>query len=146
MPASASRISFLYIGRPSVGGFFHLHQPEVCQNWTMAQWDRFCKDCVQVQDATYHADLIDQPLLDRIVRQHGTHIIDHAERIGLGSRSYTLIDLADLTGIQLIFSQAMPQSYNIFRIDGTPVGTNMKSLDALSEGLYIINGKKVAIK
>jgi hypothetical protein len=78
--------------------------------------------------------------------QHGTHIIDHAERIGLGSRSYTLIDLADLTGIQLISSQAMPQSYNIFRIDGTPVGTNMKSLDALSEGLYIINGKKVAIK
>ena len=87
-----------------------------------------------------------QPLLDRIARQHGTHIIDHAERIGLGSRSYTLIDLADLTGIQLIPSQAMPQSYNIFRIDGTPVGTNMKSLDALSEGLYIINGKKVAIK
>lgn len=84
--------------------------------------------------------------LDRIARQHGTHIIDHAERIGLGSRSYTLIDLADLTGIQLISSQAMPQSYNIFRIDGTPVGTNMKSLDALSEGLYIINGKKVAIK
>ena len=40
----------------------------------------------------------------------------------------------------------MPQSYNIFRIDGTPVGTNMKSLDALSEGLYIINGRKVAIK
>ena len=65
---------------------------------------------------------------------------------GVGSRSYTLIDLADLTGIQLISSQAMPQSYNIFRIDGTPVGTNMKSLDALSEGLYIINGKKVAIK
>ena len=27
--------------------------PEVCQNWTMAQWDRFCKDCVQVLDATH---------------------------------------------------------------------------------------------
>ena len=65
---------------------------------------------------------------------------------GVGSRSYTLIDMADLTGIQLISSQAMPQSYNIIRIDGTPVGTNMKSLDTLSEGLYIINGKKVAIK
>jgi hypothetical protein len=26
--------------------------PEVCQNWTMAQWDRFCKDCVQVLDVT----------------------------------------------------------------------------------------------
>ena len=26
--------------------------PEVCRNWTMAQWDKFCKDCVQVLDAT----------------------------------------------------------------------------------------------
>ncbi len=26
--------------------------PEVCRNWTMAQWDRFCKDCVQVLDVT----------------------------------------------------------------------------------------------
>jgi len=53
LPASASRISFLYIGRPSVGGFFHLHQPEVCWNWTMEQWNKFCKDCVQVLDATH---------------------------------------------------------------------------------------------
>lgn len=60
-----------------------------------------------------------------------------------GSRSTTA---SHRQAIQLISSQAMPQSYNIFRIDGTPVGTNMKSLDALSEGLYIINGKKVAIK
>ena len=105
--------------------------------------DQACLDFVNMPSS---AGDNHQPLLDRIARQHGTHIIDHAERIGLGSRSYTLIDLADLTGIQLISSQAMPQSYNIFRIDGTPVGTNMKSLDALSEGLYIINGKKVAIK
>ena len=26
--------------------------PEVCRNWTMQQWDRFCEDCVQVLDAT----------------------------------------------------------------------------------------------
>ena len=26
--------------------------PEVCQDWTMAQWDRFCKDCVEVLDVT----------------------------------------------------------------------------------------------
>lgn len=26
--------------------------PEVCRNWTMAQWDRFRKECVQVLDAT----------------------------------------------------------------------------------------------
>ena len=27
--------------------------PEVCQDWTMAQWDMFCKDCVEVLDATH---------------------------------------------------------------------------------------------
>ena len=27
--------------------------PEVCQNWTMEQWDKFCKDCVEVLDATH---------------------------------------------------------------------------------------------
>ena len=71
----------------------------------MEQWDRFCKDCVQVLDATDHADLIDQPLLDRIARQHGTHIIDHAERIGLGSRSirsfsFLFILLAEQVGVR----------------------------------------------
>lgn len=58
----------------------------------------------------------------------------------------TMMAQANVYFTKDISSQAMPQSYNIFRIDGTPVGTNMKSLDALSEGLYIINGKKVAIK
>ena len=27
--------------------------PEVCQDWTMEQWDKFCKDCVEVLDATH---------------------------------------------------------------------------------------------
>ena len=26
--------------------------PEVCQDWTMEQWNKFCKDCVEVLDAT----------------------------------------------------------------------------------------------
>ena len=34
-----------------------------------------------------------KPLIQRINRQHGTYITDYAERIGLGSKSYTLTDL-----------------------------------------------------
>lgn len=34
-----------------------------------------------------------QPLIDRINRQHGTYIVDYAEKIGLGSKTYQLVDL-----------------------------------------------------
>lgn len=34
-----------------------------------------------------------KPLIERINRQHGTYIIDYAEQIGLGSKTYTLINL-----------------------------------------------------
>ena len=34
-----------------------------------------------------------KPLIQRINRQHGTYITDYAERIGLGSKQYTLIEL-----------------------------------------------------
>ena len=34
-----------------------------------------------------------KPLIQRINRQHGTYITDYAEKIGLGSKKYTLINL-----------------------------------------------------
>lgn len=34
-----------------------------------------------------------QPLINRINRQHGTYIIEYAEKIGLGTKTYELIDL-----------------------------------------------------
>ena len=34
-----------------------------------------------------------QPLINRINRQHGTYITDYAERIGLGSKTYTLVTI-----------------------------------------------------
>ena len=34
-----------------------------------------------------------KPLIQRINRQHGTYITDYAEKIGLGSKTYQLIDL-----------------------------------------------------
>lgn len=34
-----------------------------------------------------------QPMIDRIKELHGTHIIDHAEKIGLGTTNYTIVNL-----------------------------------------------------
>ena len=34
-----------------------------------------------------------QPLIDRVKEKHGIHIIDHAEKIGLGTTNYTLINI-----------------------------------------------------
>ncbi len=34
-----------------------------------------------------------KPLIERINRQHGTYITDYAERIGLGSKRYQLVDI-----------------------------------------------------
>ena len=34
-----------------------------------------------------------QPMIDRIKELHGTHIIDHAEKIGLGTTKYELINI-----------------------------------------------------
>ncbi|MBR1544004.1 MAG: DUF362 domain-containing protein [Muribaculaceae bacterium] len=34
-----------------------------------------------------------KPLLDRIAKQHGTHTVDYAEQIGLGSKKYVLINI-----------------------------------------------------
>ena len=33
------------------------------------------------------------PLQERINSRHGTHIVDYAEQIGLGSMNYQLVDL-----------------------------------------------------
>ncbi len=32
-------------------------------------------------------------LLSRIDKQHGTHTIEHAEAIGLGTRKYTIVSI-----------------------------------------------------
>ena len=37
------------------------------------------------------------PLIERISSRHGTHTIDHAEKIGLGSKNYRIISLDDET-------------------------------------------------
>lgn len=86
-----------------------------------------------------------QPLLNRIRQQHGTHIIEHAEMIGLGSPSYTLVNLDEADAIVPLTAPERLR-YNVFTVDGRSVLGNAKSLDGLAKGLYIVNGKKQYIK
>jgi len=53
--------------------------------------DQACVDIINNQEVTATNDPTD--LLERIDQQHGTHTIDHAEAIGLGTRKYTLISI-----------------------------------------------------
>ena len=53
--------------------------------------DQACVDIINQQKVTAKNDPTD--LLKRIDRQHGTHTIDWAEKIGLGSKQYTLVSL-----------------------------------------------------
>lgn len=53
--------------------------------------DQACLDLVFNYKAAPGDD--NKPLIERINRQHGTHIVDYSERIGLGSRQYELVEL-----------------------------------------------------
>lgn len=53
--------------------------------------DQACLDKVFSHKASPGND--NKPLIERINRQHGTYITDYAEKIGLGSKTYTLIDI-----------------------------------------------------
>ena len=53
--------------------------------------DKACLDLVFNHKASEGDD--NQPLIQRINRQHGTYIVDYAEQIGLGSKQYKLINI-----------------------------------------------------
>lgn len=53
--------------------------------------DQACVDIINQQKVTAENDPTD--LLKRIDKQHGTHTIDWAEHIGLGSKKYTIVDI-----------------------------------------------------
>ena len=53
--------------------------------------DKACLDIVFNHKATAGDD--NKPLIERINRQHGTHIVDYAEQIGLGSMKYQIVEL-----------------------------------------------------
>jgi len=56
-----------------------------------------------------------------------------------------------LTGIQVIYDEVtgdinVIDNANIYNINGQLVRKNAKSLEGLPKGIYIVNGKKVAVK
>lgn len=53
--------------------------------------DQACYDIVTQIHNDEHNNT--KPLLDRIAKQHGTHILEWGEHIGLGSRTYKLVSL-----------------------------------------------------
>ena len=53
--------------------------------------DRACLD--KVFNYKGKPDDDNKPLIERINRQHGTYITEYAEQIGLGSKTYTLVNL-----------------------------------------------------
>lgn len=106
--------------------------------------DKACLDLIFNYDPTVGNA---QPLIDRITELHGTHIIEYAEEIGLGFQAYNLIDI-DMTGIEEIDPQNHDPEmlrYNVFTIDGKKIMHNVRSLESLPAGLYIINGQKQLI-
>ena len=53
--------------------------------------DQACYDIVTKIHNDAHNN--NGPLLDRIAQQHGTHIMEYAEQLGLGSRTYRLVPI-----------------------------------------------------
>ena len=53
--------------------------------------DQACVDIINNQQVTATNDPTD--LLNRINKQHGTHTIDHAEAIGLGTKKYAIVNI-----------------------------------------------------
>jgi len=53
--------------------------------------DKACLDMIFNHKPSAGDD--NQPLIQRINRQHGTYIVDYAEQIGLGSKKYKIIEL-----------------------------------------------------
>ncbi len=104
--------------------------------------DQACLDLVFNHQSSSGDDAA--PLVRRIESLHGTHTVEYAARLGLGSQQYTLIDLDEQTGVS---SAAAPTlRYNVYTLDGRKLLTNATSLDGLAKGAYIVNGEKRMIE
>lgn len=107
--------------------------------------DKACLDLIFNYESTPGDNAV--PLQNRITQRHGTHTVEYAEEIGLGTQAYNLIDI-NTTGLQEFDPQnPAPESlrYNVFSIDGKKVLNNATSLESLPAGIYIVNGKKQVI-
>jgi len=105
--------------------------------------DKACLDLVFSHQSVAGDDA--SPLIRRIENLHGTHTVEYAEQIGLGSQNYTLIDLDQLSGISGAKQDAATR-YNVYSLDGKRLLTNASSLEGLQKGTYIVNGEKRVVE
>lgn len=105
--------------------------------------DKACLDLVFNHQST--AGDNSAPLIQRINSRHGTHTVDYAAEIGLGSLAYDLIDVTNTNGLAGVATEALNR-YNVFDINGVRILANADSLDSLAPGIYMINGVKTLIE
>ena len=105
--------------------------------------DKACLDLVFNHQSVAGDDA--SPLIRRIENLHGTHTVEYAEQLGLGTQHYTLIDLDQMTGINGAKQEAATR-YNVYSLDGERLLTNAPSLERLQRGTYIVNGEKRVIE
>ena len=105
--------------------------------------DKACLDLVfNHQNTTGDSN---SALVSRIESLHGTHTVSYAEQIGLGSQSYTLIDVNEASAVNGLNAEASHR-YNVYSLDGKKLLTNAASLDGLAKGTYIVNGEKKIVE
>lgn len=105
--------------------------------------DKACLDLVFNHEST--AGDNSAPLVERINSRHGSHTVDYAAEIGLGSLAYDLIDITGLSSVADITAEGV-NKYNVYDLNGTKVLTNADTLDSLTPGIYIVNGLKTFIE
>ena len=105
--------------------------------------DKACLDLVFNHQSTSGDDA--DPLIRRIQQKHGTHTVEYAEQLGLGSQMYRLVNI-DKNTLDVEEVSANHERYNVFSLDGKKIMTDAASLDGLAAGSYIINGKKTIVQ
>ncbi|MCH5239999.1 MAG: DUF362 domain-containing protein [Muribaculaceae bacterium] len=126
------------------------HAPELKDMGILASTDpvaldRACLDLVFSHESVTGDNAT--PLINRIESLHGTHTVEYAEEIGLGTQSYNLINLDESgeNGIEGVERNITTNVYNVYDINGVKVLDKGKSLAGLEKGVYIVNGKKQII-
>ena len=105
--------------------------------------DKACLDLVFSHQSVAGDDA--GPLIRRIENKHGTHTVEYAEQLGLGTQHYSLVDIDEQAGVEGTKS-SKPNRYNVYSLDGKKVLSNASSLDGLPKGTYIVNGEKTVIE
>lgn len=126
----------------------HPHAPEMKDIGILASLDpvaldKACLDLVYNHEPTTGDN--NRPLVQRIDSRHGTHIVDYAEQIGLGTKSYDLIDITNSSGINDVAADGV-RKYNVYDLKGVKVLSNADNLSSLTPGVYIVNGQKQIIE